>query len=124
MSDESLLSLSTMSSLIHLEINGSSKVNDSGVNSLVDTCKSLLFLNLNDCENITLDCIKFLVEAVKSDDSYQKLIICFNNLRINAKEQSYEQIEQLLRERDGDLDYVYGDTDLYELEPENDLNCE
>lgn len=122
MSDNSLLSLSGMSRLTHLEINGSSKVNDSGVKALVANCKRLSFLNLNFCEYLTLDCIAFAIETVKPDDTYPELTICFNNMRINTKKQDIEEIERWMKERD--YDYFCRDSDLSETESESEESPE
>jgi hypothetical protein len=126
-SDKSLIGLSNMKHLKHLDINCCSHISDIGVQVLVSNCKTLYSLDLNRCEQISFDCLKFAVETVNSSVLFPELVILYNGIRIHTKNVSVNDIEQILMEREEYLQEMYF-AENYEFEDQsynnNDLSTQ
>ncbi len=107
-----------MKHLKDLDIKGCSHISDIGVEVLVLNCKTLYSLDLNRCEQISYDCLKFAVETVNSSVLFPELVILYNGIRIHTKNVSVNDIEQILMEREEYLQEMYF-AENYEFEDHN-----
>ncbi|CAG2116655.1 unnamed protein product [Medioppia subpectinata] len=87
-SDYSLAILSELKSLVYLDISGSSGVTDAGVESMVDGCRTLEFMQLNRCEAVTAEALRFCVKTITDSedrDLFADLVVVYNGNRTSTQ---------------------------------------